>query len=166
MFKICYRYANNIDEAEDLLSEAFVIIFTKLNTYKFKGSFEGWIKRITVNTSLNKIRARKNNFLERIEDDNHNYLEDLSPSILDQFANDDLLEIVRQLPPSYRVVFNLYAVEGYTHKEISDELNISVGTSKSNLFAARKELKLRINGSIKKKEVKKQSFLGKKLITV
>jgi RNA polymerase sigma factor (sigma-70 family) len=135
MFGVCLRYSRDAIEAEDNLQEGFVKIFTKIDQYGYKGSFEGWMRRIMVNTSLEKFR--KNTHLYPIEDlviyEGNSFAEDTISGI----SADDLLKMVQQLPPRYRMVFNLYAIEGYSHQEIGKLMNISEGTSKSNLSRAR-----------------------------
>lgn len=135
MFGVCMRYSRDIIEAEDNLQEGFVRIFTKIDQYSFKGSFEGWMRRIMVNTSLEKFR--KNNHLYPVEDimiyEGNSFTEETISGI----SAMDLLKIIQKLPPRYRMVFNLYAIEGYSHQEIGKLMNISEGTSKSNLSRAR-----------------------------
>ncbi len=135
MFGVCLRYSRDITEAEDNLQEGFVRIFTKIDQFGFKGSFEGWMRRIMVNTSLEKYR--KNSHLNPVEDmgiyEGNSFTEDTISGI----SAGDLLKIVQKLPPRYRMVFNLYAIEGYSHQEIGKLMNISEGTSKSNLSRAR-----------------------------
>lgn len=135
MYGVCLRYSRDIIEAEDNLQEGFVRVFTKIDQYGYKGSFEGWIRRIMVNTSLEKFR--KNSHLYPVEDiiiyEGNSFAEDTISGI----SAEDLLKIVQKLPPRYRMVFNLYAMEGYSHQEIGKLMNISEGTSKSNLSRAR-----------------------------
>ncbi len=135
MFGVCLRYSRDPIEAEDNLQEGFVRIFTKIDQYGYKGSFEGWMRRIMVNTSLEKFR--KNSHLYPVEDmviyEGNSFADDTISGI----SAEDLLKIVQQLPPRYRMVFNLYAIEGYSHQEIGQLMNISEGTSKSNLSRAR-----------------------------
>lgn len=135
MYGICLRYAKDSAEAEDFMQEGFVRVFNKINQFEFKGSFEGWIKRIMVNTALEKFR--KNDRLYPVEEmrifESIEYVEETISSIT---AN-DLLRIIQKLPPRYRMVFNLFAIEGYSHLEIAEMMKISEGTSKSNLSRAR-----------------------------
>jgi RNA polymerase sigma factor (sigma-70 family) len=153
LFAVCLQYSGNDEEARDILQEGFIKIFENLHSYKFEGSFEGWMRRITVNTALEKFRSKHN--LYRVED-----IETITEPDSDPENNDfadlqaaDLLEIIRELPPKYRMVFNLYAIEGYSHKEISKLANISEGTSKSNLARARMILQRRVGSytGLKKK---------------
>ena len=135
MYGVCLNYSKDTTEAEDNLHDGFIRIFTKISQYGFKGSFEGWMRRIMVNTSLEKFR--KNNQLHPVEDmlifESIQYTEE----ILSAISADDLLKIIQELPPRYRMVFNLYAIEGYSHQEIAKVMEINEGTSKSNLSRAR-----------------------------
>ena len=153
LYAVCMQYSGNDYEAKDILQEGFIKIFENLRQYKFEGSFEGWMRRITVNTALEKFRSRNN--LYKVED-----IDQISDTESEPDADDytgleanDLLGIIRELPPKYRMVFNLYAIEGYSHKEISKMVNISEGTSKSNLSRARIILQRRVGSytGIKKK---------------
>ncbi|MDY8137173.1 RNA polymerase sigma factor [Aquimarina sp. 2201CG5-10] len=140
LFSICLKYSNNYSSAEDTLQDAFITIFDKIEQYKGQGSFEGWIKRITINTALQKYRKQK--VFEII---NEEQIEEAEVEIDDeQISLDYLLEIIQQLPDRYRLVFNLYVLDGYSHKEIAEMLDISTGTSKSNLARARYILKEKI----------------------
>ena len=135
MYGVCLRYSKDTTEAEDNLQDGFIRVFTKINQFGFKGSFEGWMRRIMVNTSLEKFR--KSNHLYPVEDmmvfeSIQNVEETLSA-----ITADDLMKIIQQLPPRYRMVFNLYAIEGYSHQEIAKLMKITEGTSKSNLSRAR-----------------------------
>lgn len=137
LFAICLKYSRNRVEAEDNLQDAFLKIFDKIEQYKNKGSFEGYIKRITVNTVLQRYRNEK--VFELI---NENNVEDARVEIDEEdLSIDYLLQIIQELPDRYRLVFNLYALDGYSHKEIADMLDINIGTSKSNLARARQILK-------------------------
>ncbi|WNH13932.1 RNA polymerase sigma factor [Thalassobellus suaedae] len=137
LFSVCLKYSKNYAEAEDNLQDAFLTIFNKIGQYKNKGSFEGWLKRITINTVLQRYRTEK--VFDII---NENSIEDVVLEIdEDEISIDYLLQIIQELPDRYRMVFNLYVLDGYSHKEIADMLNINVGTSKSNLARARQTLK-------------------------
>lgn len=141
LFSICLKYSRNYAEAEDNLQDAFLTIFNKIGQYKHKGSFEGWIKRITVNTVLQRYRNDK-----VFDIVNENNIEDEIIEVDDDenFSLDFLLQIIQKLPDRYRLVFNLYVLDGYSHKDIAEMLNINVGTSKSNLARARQILKQNI----------------------
>lgn len=135
MFGICLRYVKDSAQAEDVTITAFVKIFKKIDQFKADGSFEGWIRRIVVNESLGYIRKNKSMYLEvdiEMADREPDY-----SSLNNQLEAEDLMTLVQELPTGYRTVFNLYAIEGYSHKEIADELGVSVNTSKSQLSRAR-----------------------------
>ena len=137
LFAICLKYSRNYAEAEDNLQDAFLTIFNKIEQYKDKGSFEGWIKRITVNTALQRYRTEK--VFDII---NENTIEDVELEVdEDTVSIDYLLKIIQELPDRYRLVFNLYVLDGYSHKDIADMLKINIGPSKSNLSRARLILK-------------------------
>ncbi|MCB4798374.1 RNA polymerase sigma factor [Neotamlana laminarinivorans] len=137
LFALCLKYSRNYAEAEDNLQDAFLTIFKKIDQYKNKGSFEGWLKRITINTALQRYRNEK--VFDII---NENNIEDETIEIdEDSVSLDYLLKIIQELPDRYRLVFNLYVLDGYSHKEIAKLLNINIGTSKSNLARARQILK-------------------------
>ncbi|HOU95540.1 MAG TPA: RNA polymerase sigma factor [Bacteroidales bacterium] len=145
LYAVCLQYAESDEEARDILQDGFIKIFQNLQNYKFEGSFEGWMRRIVVNTALEKFRARHN--LYRVDDIDPADEPEAEPENEDYAGLEaaDLLYIIRELPPKYRMVFNLYAIEGYSHKEISQMLNISEGTSKSNLSRARSILQKKVN---------------------
>ena len=137
LFSVCLKYSRNYAEAEDNLQDAFLTIFNKIEQYKNKGSFEGWLKRITVNTVLQRYRNEK--VFEII---NEETIEDVELDVdEDNLSIDYLLKIIQELPDRYRLVFNLYVLDGYSHKDIAKMLEINVGTSKSNLARARQILK-------------------------
>ncbi len=137
LFALCLKYSKTHQEAEDNLQEAFITIFNKINQYKFKGSFEGWMKRIVINTALQTYRQK--NVLNLVED---NYPNEVEVDIDEEdLSLEFLLKIIQELPERYRMVFNLYVLDGYSHKEIGSLLGIAEGTSKSNLSRARLILK-------------------------
>ncbi|HMR91152.1 MAG TPA: RNA polymerase sigma factor [Chitinophagaceae bacterium] len=135
MYAVCLRYAGNAEEAEDILQEGFVKVFKKLDSFRREGSFEGWIRRIFVNTAIEHFRRKR--YLQPVTEKEENTLEGNYLSILDDLAERDIMALVQQLSPGYRTIFNMYVVEGYTHKEIGDMLGISEGTSKSQLSRAK-----------------------------
>lgn len=145
LYAVCLQYSGNDEEARDILQEGFIKIFDNLIHYKNEGSFEGWMRRIVVNTALEKFRNNHN--LYRVDDIDNIPEPDINPQSEDYAGLEavDLLEIIRELPPKYRMVFNLFAIEGYSHKEISGMINISEGTSKSNLSRARIILQKKVN---------------------
>ncbi|HKB45836.1 MAG TPA: RNA polymerase sigma factor [Chitinophagaceae bacterium] len=135
MYAVCLRYASNAEEAEDILQEGFIKIFKKLGSFRGDGSFEGWVRRIFVNTAIEQFRRKR--YLLPVTEKEENTIEGKYFSVLDELAEKDILALVRELSPGYRTVFNMYVVEGYTHKEIADMLGISEGTSKSQLSRAK-----------------------------
>jgi len=140
MFYVCLRYCKNREEAEDVLQDAFIKVFKHIGTFKFEGSFEGWVRRIMVNTAIEHIRKNKH---VHTFDDVENIIE--SPEseldITGKLNEKELLKMVHLLPDGYRAVFNMYAIEGYSHKEIAETLGIAEGTSKSQLSKAKAFLK-------------------------
>jgi len=140
LFSVSLKYSRNYAEAEDNLQDAFITIFDKIKQYKSKGSFEGWLKRITINTALQRYRSQKVfdivNEEAIVDEDIEIEEEDVSL--------DFLLQCIQELPDRYRLVFNLYVLDGYSHKEIGSLLNIASGTTKSNLSRARQLLKEKI----------------------
>ena len=140
LFSICLKYSKNKQEAQDNFQDGFIVIFDKIGQFNFKGSFEGWLKRVMMNTVL--LKYRKKNVLNIV-------MEDIPDEVIvdvddDEISLDFLLNLINELPDRYRLVFNLYALDGYAHKEISEMLQIAEGTSKSNLARARAILKLKI----------------------
>ncbi|WP_317039154.1 RNA polymerase sigma factor [Polaribacter atrinae] len=151
LFAVCLKYSSNYQDAEDNLQDSFMTIFEKIKKYNHKGSFEGWLKRVTINTVLQKYRVKSplqnvNDFSDEVEIEEEFNIEDTV------FNVDVLLGFIQQLPDKYRLVFNLYVLDNYSHKEISEILGISVGTSKSNLSRARKILKDQVEMHQKKIE--------------
>ena len=140
LFSICLKYSKNKQEAQDNFQDGFITIFNKIGQFKFKGSFEGWLKRVMVNTILLKYRQKNvlNLITEEIPDVVIVDIDD------DEISLDFLLNLIQELPDRYRMVFNLYVLDGFSHKEISKMLQIAEGTSKSNLARARAILKLKI----------------------
>ncbi len=140
LFSVSLKYSRNYAEAEDNLQDAFITIFSKINQYGNKGSFEGWLKRIVINTALQ--RYRKQDVFEIV---NESQVEEVEVEMdTAQVPLKFLLGIIQQLPDRYRLVFNLYVLDGYSHKEIAEMVKISEGTSKSNLARARSILKGKI----------------------
>ena len=135
MYGVCLRYAANVEEAEDLLQEGFMKVFKKISSFRSEGSFEGWIRRIFVNTAIEQFR--KKSYLQPITEQEENSIEGKYISVLDNLAEKDIISLIQQLSPGYRTVFNMYVVEGYTHKQIAETLGISEGTSKSQLSRAK-----------------------------
>lgn len=144
MLGVCQRYARTRDDAEDILQDAFIKVFRKMGQFKFEGSFEGWIRRIVVNTALKKyslIRYEKE--LSGYEV-NEQHDQQVDPVAYSQLTEKDLLALINNLPDGYRVVFNLHVIEGYQHEEIAELLGIQAGTSRSQLVKARNMLQKQI----------------------
>lgn len=149
MFAVCMRYSKNREEAEDILQDGFVQVFRSLHSFKFAGSFEGWIRKIMVYTAVANYRAKSKMHaiiniegMENIEMTNNE-------DIVALLGKKELLNMVQSLPPMYRMVFNLYVFEGLKHREIARELGVSEGTSKSNLFDAKMILQRAVGNSLK-----------------
>ena len=140
MMGVCLRYSRDSDEAQDVLQIGFIKVFEKLDMYNRTGSLEGWIRKIIVNTALDSIRKNKKFMndveIEKVDYQLHNYNEDA----VDVLSAQDLLAVIQKMPVGFKTVFNMYVIEGYSHQEIADELNISVNTSKSQLSRARAHL--------------------------
>ncbi len=143
MLGVCLRYAKNKEQAEDVLQEGFIKVYTKLEHYQSKGSLEGWIRRIMVNTSLDHIRKNVKFQGDRSVEDVGFKLEQNTFNS-DQLFEEDLLKLINAMPPGYKVVFNMFAIEGYSHKEIAEELGVSENTSKSQYSRARAYLKAKL----------------------
>lgn len=143
MLGVCLRYAKNTEQAEDVLQEGFIKVFTKLEHYKGKGSLEGWVRRVMVNTSLDQIRKNVK-FQDNVAMDDVDYKLELNSYIIEGMQEADLLKLINEMPEGYKVVFNMFAIEGYSHKEIAEELEISENTSKSQYSRARAYLKVKL----------------------
>lgn len=141
VYSICLRYMNNADDAQDLLQECMIKVFQRGKEFRFEGSLEGWIRRVSVNTCLDWLKKRKLQFTEDLESVQYKVGELHSGDTLEM---KDLMKLLMQLPVGYRTVFNLFAIEGFSHAEIADLLQISENTSKSQLFKARQWLKNRL----------------------
>lgn len=135
MYAVCLRYASDAEEAQDILQEGFIKVYKKLDSFRGDGSFEGWVRRIFVNTAIEHFRRRR--YLQPVTEREENTIEGKSVSALDGLAEKDILALIQQLSPGYRTVFNMYVIEGYSHKEIGEMLGISEGTSKSQLSRAK-----------------------------
>ena len=141
MMGVCLRYSKDRDEAQEVLQIGFIKVFEKLTLYNGKGSLEGWIRKVVVNTALDNIRKNKK-YLDNVEVDKIDYqLQNDDVNGYDNLKAQDLLAIIQAMPTGFKTVFNLFAIEGYSHKEIAEELNISVSTSKSQYSRARAYLK-------------------------
>ena len=155
MLAVCCRYADRREGAEDVLQEGFITVFEKLKQFRGEGSLEGWVRRIMINKSIEHYRKASRMFtITNIEDESNQFIS--SEDIVSNISSKELLELVQELPPGYRMVFNLFAFEGMKHKEIAEQLGISEGTSKSNLSDARTILKRKVKllmGSVETKEI-------------
>ena len=156
MFGLCLQYADNHDDASDILQEGFIKVFRKLDQFGGKGSFEGWVRRIMINTALERYRSQVR--LYPLTDNTVKKENLVQEEVFDRLSASDLIRLVQDLPPRYRMVFNLYAIEGYSHKEIGEMMGITVGTSKSNLSRARDILQQKVKQHFDTSE----HFLGKK----
>jgi len=139
MFGVCLRYAPNSTEAEDILQEGFMKMFLHLESYRGQGPLEAWVRRIMVHTALERYRKKALLTVDAPEEDGQEW-QVPAPAFDENLSAETLLELIQALPPGYRLVFNLFAIEGYSHKEIAERLHISEGTSKSQLARARRIL--------------------------
>jgi RNA polymerase sigma-70 factor (ECF subfamily) len=144
MMGVCYRYAKDMMEAEDMLQEGFIKVFDNISRYGYKGSFEGWVRRIFVNNAINKIRSRKNE-LEYKDELNCDVEYEVTEDTMDKLNHVELLKLIDKLPKGYKTVFNLYAVDGYSHKEIAQRLNIRECTSRTQYSKSKRFLRKLIN---------------------
>lgn len=143
MLTVCLRYATDATEAEDMLQEAFIRIFSYIHQFKFEGSFEGWIRRIVVNTALKLLQKKRISFSE-INDEQQANTPKVEPYAYTNLGEEDLMKLINALPEGYRIVFNLNVIEGYSHEEIAKMLDIQPSTSRSQLVKARKLLQNQI----------------------
>lgn len=138
MYAVCYRYAKNKEDAKDILQETFIKVFANLKSFKGEGSFEGWIRRIAVTTSIrhyeNSIRKIDTRDIELVQEGS------VQETILSEISAQEISTVISNLPDGYRMVFNMYAIEGFSHKEIGAELGITESSSRSQLTRARKML--------------------------
>lgn len=135
---ICLRYSRTREEAVEIVNDGFVKIFTKLDRYSKGLSFKGWLRKVMINSAIDYFRKNEKHYDSL--DISHGQYEVAAESILDKLAAEEIIAAIQRLPPSYRMVFNLYVIEGFKHDEIANQLNISSGTSKSNLAIARSKL--------------------------
>ena len=146
MMGVCHRYTRDKDTAQEILQEAFIKVFDKIGDFNFSGSFEGWLRRIVVNTAIDQFRKNKNiltldDEVNISDDANEPSDEEEEGGVYENIKPEMVLEAMKQLSPGYRTVFNLYVYENYSHKEIAEALNINIGTSKSNYAKAKMKLK-------------------------
>ncbi|MDU1890417.1 MAG: RNA polymerase sigma factor [Dysgonomonas sp.] len=148
MMSVCMRYVNNKETAKDLLQDGFITVFTKIDTYSGTGAFAGWLRRIFVTTALQHLR-RNDTLKQSINiDEYEGVVENVDTSALEQLSADDLMACIAQLPSGFRTVFNLFAIEGYSHQEIAKMLNIKESTSRSQFIRARKALQKNVQSLI------------------
>jgi RNA polymerase sigma-70 factor (ECF subfamily) len=145
MLIICMRYAGNREEAKDILHDGFIKVFVNLKEFEFKGSLEGWVKRIVTNTAIDVVRKKKGFIVELEENKNYDgiiddYNENKEYEQFNQMKVEVIMTLIQKLSPMYRTVFNLYVFEELSHKEIAEQLNINIGTSKSNYAKAKRNL--------------------------
>ena len=135
VYTVCYRYAKNAEDANDLLQETFINVFSNLEKFSGSGSFEGWVRRIAVNCAIRHYQKSE----RRIDDGDIDYSPDAQTyaDAIDHLSAEEIMHEINQLPDGYRIVFNMYAIEGYSHKEIAEHLNISESSSRSQLTRAR-----------------------------
>lgn len=145
MMAVCLRYTKGREQAHDVLQEGFLKVFANIGKFGFEGSFEGWVRRIIVNTSIDAIRKKKTDFVLMHEEDAMEKIGDVEEEEEDEiafgFTASDVVRAMQQLTPAYQTIFNLYVFENMTHVEIAEQLGISVGTSKSNYAKAKRNLR-------------------------
>lgn len=150
LFGVCIKYSRSYEDAQDNMQDGFLLIFSKIGLFQFKGSFEGWAKRVMINNVLQKYRS--DTIFDIVSD---NVAEEEEVEIdTESVTLDYLTEIIQELPDRYRMVFNMYVIDGFSHKDISEMLNINIGTSKSNLARARLILKEKIEAHGQKLKAK------------
>lgn len=157
MLSVCIRYVNDRETARDLLQDGFIKIFTKIGTYSGSGSLGGWVRRIFVTTALEYLRHKDALKMSiNIDEYDNNYTGNFDVPILDQLSADELMGCITQLPDGFRTVFNLFAIEGYTHSEIAEMLNIKESTSRSQFVRAKKILQEKVQILIKHENAKRK----------
>lgn len=136
---ICLRYSRSREEAIEILNDGFIKILSKIDKYSPGLSFKGWLRKVMINSAIDYYRRNEKHYHSL--DISHVQYESTSDNVFDNFGEQEIIAAIQLLPPSYRMVFNLYVIEGFKHEEIANQLNISVGTTKSNLAIARNKLK-------------------------
>lgn len=149
MMGVCMRYAGAEEEAEDMLQEGFLTVFRKIDTFSGTGELGAWIRRVMVNTALMYLRKMKK-FQVHVEIEEVDFFLESNESLFSQISAQDLMQMIQQLPAGYRTIFNLYAIEGFNHREIGEKLGISVGTSKSQYSRSREMLRKMIEKEAEK----------------
>ena len=147
MFALCLRYANSREDAEDMLQEGFIKVFRDLRQYTGAGNFEGWVRKVFVNTALQFLQRQKK-ILSTLELDGQDFPDEPDGYLTEEPPAKNMIRILQQLPPGFRTIFNLHVLEGYSHPEIADILGISVGTSKSQLLRAKLHFKKLLESSL------------------
>lgn len=142
MFFVCLRYSRHRQEAEDLMQEGFIRVFTRLNDFRMEGSLEGWVRRIMIRTCINHVRKKSVNHEVLGTDDLPDH--SVAPMVISELGREELLRLVQELPDGYRAVFNLYAIDGYDHREIAEMMGYGESTSRSQLAKARRMLQRRM----------------------
>lgn len=153
-FSICLRYADNRDEASEILNDGFMKIFSNIRSFDLSKAFKPWLRKIMVNTSINHYHRKQRHIQAAALEQAKNESE--TETIISGISYHEIIAMLQKLPPAYRTVFNLHVLEGYKHEEIAEMLNISVGTSKSNLFKAKESLKKIMNDFFEADYVEKE----------
>lgn len=161
MMGVCLRYANDSSQAKDILQDGFIKVFRNLERYNFSGSFEGWVRRIMVNTAIDYFRKSRSSHvlllpdeegIEGAEDQTEEIEFEINPTEEPEFTMQDVISAMQELSPAYRAVFNLFVMENRSHQDIAEELNISVGTSKSNFSKAKANIRKILTEKVKHKQ--------------
>lgn len=150
MMGVCYRYSKTREDAEDTLQEGFMKVFENLHQFRKKGSLEGWIRKIMVNTAIQKFQKQKpeKETMMRMDNYDTSFTIQSTEEIISNIGAKELIHLIQKLPPVYQMVFNLYVFEGLKHREIAEQLGVTVGTSKSNLSDARSILQREVNKNL------------------
>lgn len=148
---VCLRYSRSREESREILNDGFMKVFTRLGLRDEKGSFKGWVRKIMINAAIDHYRKYSKHYLLDETEDAARWVPATGGDAIGHISHTELISMIQQLPPGYRAVFNLHVIDGYTHEEIASQLDISVGTSKSNLFKAREYLKVVLkNNNVKR----------------
>ncbi len=152
---ICLRYSKTREEAIEILNDGFFKIFTKVDTHVKGFSFRAWLRRVMINSAIDYFRRNEKHYHNL--DISYLKYKSVSPSVIDELSEREIVEAIRHLPPSYRMVFNLYVIEGFSHEEIANQMGISIGTSKSNLAIARNKLRKILTAGNRERLTEKQN---------